>query len=96
MFTGYVSSNDPTEQRKGLTYDERKMVDSMIKTKATHWPVDDAKKNYEMRVAIRQILKNRKKTALQIADEEAAVLEMQQATNQIMKTNDDDNDTISE
>lgn len=56
MFDDYVSTDDPSEQMRGLTPMQKNRVDSYVKTPHTHWPVDDAEETYEQYIGIEKTL----------------------------------------
>ena len=52
MFDDYVSTSDPTEQITLASPALRKKLQDAMKTPHTHWPVDDATRDYELQCAI--------------------------------------------
>lgn len=60
MFGDYVPTSDPTEQYETLLDAEKAWVDAQMRTEHSHFPVDDAQRDIEMMVAIREVLERRK------------------------------------
>lgn len=62
MFSGYVSTDDPTEQENGLTPEQKARVEAAIKAPHDHWPVNDATQIFERMCAVKKELQQQKQS----------------------------------
>lgn len=56
MFDDYVPTEDPSQQMRGLTPEQKATVRAAEKTPHDHWPLNDAKRTYEQMCAIHALL----------------------------------------
>ena len=56
MFDDYVPTDDPSEQVRAMTADQKKRVDAFIKAPHDHWPVNDATQIFQQRCGIAAVL----------------------------------------
>lgn len=56
MFDDYVPTSDPSEQSRGLTPLQKKIMNSFMVTPHDHWPVNDATRTFEQMCGVKTAL----------------------------------------
>lgn len=59
MFSDYVPTDDPTEQVRFATPEQRAAIDAFVTAPHDHYPANDAKEIYQMRCGIEVVLGNK-------------------------------------